>query len=33
EPDPAPRQDSVPGIISFERDSDIARRWPFRRRR
>ncbi|PTR30226.1 hypothetical protein C8K36_10274 [Rhodococcus sp. OK519] len=33
EPDPAPGRDSVHGIISFDRDSDITRRWPFRRRR
>lgn len=33
DPDPAPRQDAVPGIISFDRESDITRRWPFRRRR
>lgn len=33
EPDSAPHRDTAPGIISFDPDSDIARRWPFRRRR
>lgn len=32
EPEPPSGRDSVPGIISFDRD-DINRRWPFRRRR
>ncbi|QBJ97791.1 RNA polymerase subunit sigma-70 [Rhodococcus sp. ABRD24] len=31
EPDPAP-VDSAPGIISVDRNSELARRWPFRRR-
>lgn len=33
EPDPAPGRAAAPGILSFDPDSDIARRWPFRRRR
>ncbi|MGF7121079.1 RNA polymerase subunit sigma-70 [Rhodococcus sp. AG1013] len=33
DPEDNPARDSTPGIISFDRDSDISRRWPFRRRR
>ncbi|WP_137725309.1 zf-HC2 domain-containing protein [Prescottella subtropica] len=32
DPDPVPPR-PAPGIISFDPDGDLARRWPFRRRR
>ncbi|CAM2795869.1 DNA-directed RNA polymerase sigma-70 factor [Prescottella defluvii] len=33
EPENTPPPASAPGIISFDPNGDIARRWPFRRRR